>query len=216
MRARSRRVLAVAIAAVVVLGVMAMPAAFAAGAPPGWVGSYWGSIQSGGDTAPATIWVEAIDADTARVSVQVPGLPVLESVGKVYEGGGGEVNIRLAFGGAGVNVGTSIYLTPFSGGYDITGEGQGSAFGNSGTGKVVARQYYKYIAMPSLADQMTGTVNALLGKPSPPAGFPEKGAGAPPVKSLVQPFEYRPPLSLGDLLAMDWILSLLSMVLFAI
>jgi hypothetical protein len=56
----------------------------------------------------------------------------------------------------------------------------------------------------------------LLGQPTPPAGFPETGAGAPPVRSPVQPFEYRPPLGLADLLAVEWILSLLSFLLFAI
>jgi hypothetical protein len=216
MRAKNRWVRIVPFLVVAVVGVLLLPAAFAAGEPPAWVGSYWGSIESGGDTVPATIWIESVDADTARVSVQVPGLPVLSSLGKVAVGGGGEFTIPLDFGGAGVSVGSRIQLVPSVSGYDITGEGSGSAFGASGQGSVAARQYYKYIAMPSLADQMTGTLNALLGKPTPPAGFPETGASAPPVNSPVQPYEYRPPLGLADLLAAEWILTLLSFLLFAI
>ncbi len=216
MRAKRRWVRIVPVLIVAAIGVLLLPAAFAASEPPAWVGSYAGSIDSGGDTVPASIWIESVDASTARVSVQVPGLPVLSSLGKVYEGGGGEFNIPLDFGGAGVSVGSKIYVTPSVSGYDITGEGSGSAFGASGSGTVAARQFYKYVAMPSLADQMSGTLNALLGKPTPPAGFPETGAGAPPVRSPVQPYEYRPPLSLADLLAVEWILSLLSFLLFAI
>jgi hypothetical protein len=205
---------AAAVAAAVSVAFLSV--AFAAGEPPSWVGSYWGRIQSGGDTVPATIWVEAVDATTAKVSVQVPGLPVLESRGTVYSGSGGSVKIPLEFSGAGVGVASQITLTPQNGVWDITGTGSGAAFGNTGNGQVVAQQYYKWIAMPSLADQFAGTVDALLGKPSPPAGFPETGATQPPPDSPIAPYENRPPLSLADMLATEWVLSLLSLLMFAI
>jgi hypothetical protein len=211
MRVRTRKALAIGIAVVLLLCVVPLGAAFAADNTPPWVGSYFGSVKAGGTTVPASIWIEALDANTARVSIQVPGLPVLSSVSKVSPGEVGGYQMPVDFSGAGANVGAKIVLTEAPGGYQIIGDGSGTAFGYSGSGQVVANQTYKYVAMPSVAAQFAGTIDALLGKPTPPAGFPETGAEEPPPPSPLRPAEIRAPWSLGDMLAADFWLTFISM-----
>jgi hypothetical protein len=210
MRVKTRVAWAIAIAVLILLCLLPLHAVFAADTTPPWVGSYIGSVKAEGTTVPATIWIEALDATTARVSIQVPGLPVLASVSTVIAGENGQVGIPVTFSGAGANVGAKIVLTEALGGYQITGEGSGTAFGNSGSGQVVANQAYKYVAMPSLAAQFSGTIDALLGRPAPPAGFPETGAEEPPPPSPLRPAEIRAPWSLGDMLAAEFWLTFLS------
>jgi hypothetical protein len=197
----------VGIVSVIVLAGLPLAALAAQDTTPAWTGTYGGFAKgsSAGDTGETqcTIWVEAVDAATARVSIQVPGLPVLSSTGRVTVDDKGDVSVPLDFGGAGVNVGANVKLVQGGGGWMITGEGAGQAFGLTGTGNVAAQRSHRWIAIPSFADQLRGTVNALLGRPDSPAGFPEKNAQEPPPSSPVQLSEPRPPLSLGDMLAID-------------
>jgi hypothetical protein len=219
---RDRRLIAGMVTAIAVLVVAGLPLAALAieDTTPPWTGTYGGYVRgsSPGDTGqtPCTIWVEAVDARTARVSIQVPGLPVLSSTGRITENDKGDVSMPLDFGGAGVDVGATVKIAQVGSGWMVTGDGAGRAFGLSGTGDAAANRSHRWIAIPSFADQVRGTVNALLGRPDPPTGFPETGAGKPPPPSPVQVSEPRPPLSLADMLATEWVLGLLSMLFFII